>query len=210
MNSIQPVDDLQTIRSIMERSSKFLSLSGLSGVLAGIFALAGVAVAWFFILDLRSYGEFLAGNLPERTGLLMLLDAAVVLVLAFSGATLFSYRKSQKAGISFWSLTTKRVLFHLLIPLATGGLVVVLLLIRQQYDLVIPAMLIFYGLALVNAGKFTFGEIHYLGLSDIALGLLAAWFTGWGLLFWAIGFGVMHIVYGTLMYLRHERYRTNS
>jgi hypothetical protein len=66
-------------------------------------------------------------------------------------------------------------------------------------------MLIFYGLSLVNAGKFTFSEIHYLGLTEIVLGILAGIFINHGLLFWTLGFGLMHIVYGTVMYYRHER-----
>ncbi|MGE5429024.1 MAG: hypothetical protein ACM3O8_14110, partial [Methylococcaceae bacterium] len=67
------------------------------------------------------------------------------------------------------------------------------------------AMLIFYGLALVNAGKFTLSEVHYLGITEIVLGLMAAVFINWGLLFWALGFGVMHIVYGMMMYYKYER-----
>ncbi len=205
MNSTHPGDDLQTIRSIMERSSKFLSLSGLSGVLAGIIALIGAAIAWLFILRDQSYGEFLSDMRYGSAAPLLAADAFLVLILAFSGAALFSYRKSKKAGLPFWNPTTKRVLQHLTIPLATGGLVILLLIFRKQPELVVPAMLIFYGLALVNAGKFTFGEIHYLGLTQIALGLLAFWFTNQGLLLWALGFGVMHMVYGAVMYFRHER-----
>lgn len=204
MKPTHPGDDLQAIRSIMERSSKFLSLSGLSGVLAGIIALTGAAVAWLFILQGQTYAEFLIDLRYGPAALLLVADAMVVLILAFSGAAIFSLRKAKKAGLPFWSPTTRRVLLHLFIPLATGGVVIALLIARRQPDLIAPAMLIFYGLALVNTGKFTFGEIHYLGLTQIVLGLLALGYTGQGLLLWALGFGVMHILYGTLMYLRHE------
>ena len=50
-NSTNPGEDLQAIREIMERSSKFLSLSGLSGIFAGVCALIGAAIAWFIILN---------------------------------------------------------------------------------------------------------------------------------------------------------------
>jgi hypothetical protein len=76
---------------------------------------------------------------------------------------------------------------------------------RRHPELVASVMLIFYGLSMVNAGKFTFGEIHWLGLTEIALGILAGVFINFGLLLWTIGFGLMHIVYGTVMYYRYER-----
>jgi predicted lysophospholipase L1 biosynthesis ABC-type transport system permease subunit len=37
-------DDIKAIREMMEKSSKFLSLSGLSGVVAGCAAIAGADV----------------------------------------------------------------------------------------------------------------------------------------------------------------------
>jgi uncharacterized membrane protein HdeD (DUF308 family) len=65
-------------------------------------------------------------------------------------------------------------------------------------------MLIFYGLALVSAGKFTFGEIHYLGMLEVLTGLLALVFPSIALFLWAFGFGVLHILYGLIM---HKKYR---
>ena len=44
MNEQQPLEELQHIKRMMERSSRFISLSGLSGIAAGICAIAG---AWF-------------------------------------------------------------------------------------------------------------------------------------------------------------------
>ncbi len=209
-NSSNPNEDLLAIRDIMERSSKFLSLSGLSGVFAGVCALIGAAVAWIFILDSGHihYDEYMRGldstsTLDIRFNLA--LDAALVLGLAVLGAVYFSYRKAKKAGLSFWTHQTRRLLVHLMIPLAAGGIFTLILVFQNNMDLVASAMLIFYGLALVNAGKFTFGEVHYLGLTEIVLGILAGVFTNFGLLFWTIGFGLMHVVYGAVMYYRYER-----
>jgi hypothetical protein len=133
------------------------------------------------------------------------IDALLVLLLAGVAAIYFSYRKSLKAGQKFWTNSTKRVLMHLLIPLVSGGIFAIILVFRNNIDLVASVMLIFYGLALVNAGKFTLGEIHYLGLTEIILGILAAIFINHGLLFWTVGFGLMHIIYGTVMYYRYEK-----
>lgn len=209
-NIPNPNQDLQTIRKIMERSSKFLSLSGLAGVFAGLCALFGVAVAWFYLLDsghipysecLKNYDSLGASGI----GFFLAFDAMVVLGLALFGAFYFSRRKAKRIGLQFWTKTTRQVLVHLFIPLGAGGLFIIILILQNNMLLIAPVMLIFYGLALVNAGKFTLSEIHYLGLTQIILGLLAGVFINYGLLLWAIGFGFMHILYGTIMYYRHER-----
>lgn len=208
-NSFHPNEDLHAIREIMEKSSKFLSLSGLSGVFAGICALAGAAAAWFFILDSGnvSYSGYILNQETSAsgTGFYFAIDALLVLLFAIFGAVFFSFRKARKAGLRFWTNSTRRLIFHLMLPLVSGGIIILILIFRDKIDLVVPFMLVFYGLALVNAGKFTFGEIHYLGLIQIALGILAVIFIEHSLIFWIVGFGLMHIVYGTVMYYRHER-----
>ena len=209
-NSINPNEDLRAIREIMERSSKFLSLSGLSGILAGAGALIGAAIGWFFILD-SGYAKYVehipvvGRSVCQNIDLCLIIDALLVLGFALFGTVYFSQKKARKAGQRLWTKPTRRVLVHLMIPLAAGGLFILILMFRNHLEMIAPAMLIFYGLSLVNAGKFTFGEIHYLGLTEIALGILAGIFINFGLLFWTIGFGLMHIIYGTVMYYRYER-----
>ncbi len=209
-NSANPQEDLQAILEIMERSSKFLSLSGLSGVFAGVCALIGAAVAYFFILDAGHvhYDEYMRSLSASPTSgirFYLAIDALLILGFAILGAVYFSFRKARKAGQKFWTNSTRRLLVHLFIPLVSGGIFALLLVLRNNIELVASVMLIFYGLSLVNAGKFTFGEIHYLGLTEIVLGILAGIFINHGLLFWVVGFGLMHIIYGIVMYYRHER-----
>jgi len=209
-NSTNPKEDLQTIREIMERSSKFLSLSGLSGIFAGVCALIGAAIAWFFILDSGHVQFFEYMRIPggwSTSGIRFYLAVDAILVLGFAvfGAIYFSQRKARKAGQRFWTNLTQRLLIHLMIPLVSGGIFTLILVFQNNLELMASVMLIFYGLSLVNAGKFTFSEIHYLGLTEIVLGILAGVFINHGLLFWTIGFGLMHIVYGVVMYYRHER-----
>jgi hypothetical protein len=204
-----PNEDLQAIREIMERSSKFLSLSGLSGIFAGVCALLGAAFAWFFILDSGhiQYSEYMSGPGGSSTSCIryhLALDAMVVLGFSLLGAFFFSQRKARKAGQQFWTHSTRRLLVHLMIPLVSGGIFTLILVFQNNLDLVVSVMMIFYGLSLVNAGKFTFSEIHYLGLTEIVIGIMAGVFISYGLLFWTIGFGLMHIVYGVAMYYRHE------
>ncbi len=210
MENHQNIEDLKHIRNLMERSSKFLSLSGFSGVAAGVIALVGAAIAYFFIFKqgavkydehMRALGN--GSTMSIRLQLAIL--AIVVLVCAVSAAWYFSSRKAKRAGTRLWTSTARRTLYHFMIPLVTGGIFCVALVLNNNIHLVGSATLIFYGLALVNSGKFTVDEVHYLGLSEIVLGLLAGFFLNYGLLFWALGFGVMHIVYGIRMYNKYDR-----
>jgi hypothetical protein len=202
-------EDLKAIRKIMEESTRFLSLSGFSGIFLGLFAIAGAVFAWFLVLDKgnisfdRNLNSF-SGNDAEYIIWKMLAVALVVLVFSVTTAVYLSIRNAKQSGISFWSPASRRLLLNLIIPLAAGGLFALILSIQNQILLIIPVFLIFYGLALINAGKFTYSEIFYLGLFEILTGLLSALFPAQGLLFWILGFGILHIVYGVMMYRRYE------
>ncbi len=203
------IDDIKAIRKIMEESSRFLSLSGLSGVFAGVTAIAGALVAYFFILDNGSihYDEYFRSLSAKETFSLrwqLIADAASVLVLSILFSLYFSIKKAKRDGKNFWTPVSRRMLINLLIPLATGGIFVIVLLYQNHIQLIVPVFLIFYGLALVNAGKFTFSEIFYLGILEIITGLVSAFFPGWGVIFWIFGFGILHIIYGLVMYRKYE------
>lgn len=201
------IRDIAEMRSMMERSSKFLSLSGLAGVLAGVYALLGAFLAYRF-LGYRpgSTASEVPGNSSSPDQLLKLVLLAVgVLVLAVGTAFFLSHRKAQKRGEKTWNATTRRLLTHMAVPLVTGGLLILILLAKGQPGFLAPFSLVFYGLALFNASKFTYEEVKSLGLIEVSLGLFSAWFTEYGLLCWATGFGVVHIVYGIYMHYRYER-----
>jgi len=209
-NNQSYLEDLKTIRKVMEDSSRFLTLSGLSGVFAGICALAGAAFTYWIILDKGSihYDEYFRSLSAKETNSLRLQLLAVgfiVLLFAVLSALYFSLRKARKTGLNVWTPVSKRMLINLMIPLLTGGVFIIALLFYNYAGLIGPAMLIFYGLALVNAGKFTFSEIFYLGLMQIFTGLVSAFFPGYGLYFWAFGFGILHITYGLIMYRKYEQ-----
>lgn len=194
---------LTDIRSMMERSSRCISLSGLSGVFAGIFALIGAFMAY-----LKLYADCIVCSMREDyygTLAYFVEVAAAVLVSSLLVGTLLTIRNSKRKGLKVWDSSAKRLLINLAIPLGAGGLFCLVLLYHGVLVMVAPATLIFYGLALINASKYTFNDIRYLGLCEIILGLLASCFIGYGLLFWAVGFGVLHIVYGAVMYFKYER-----
>ena len=222
MKETEIEDELASIRNLMERSSKFISLSGLSGILAGIYALIGAIAAYFFIyeavpdyvtVDKNSYtkafndvggdGRFYWGF--DFNAWKLLLTALVVLVLSLATGIFLTTRKAKKKGQPIWSSSSRALLFHMATPLVTAGILILILIHRGHYGLAAPTSLIFYGLALVGASSYTFATVKYLGLCEILLGLIAACLPGYGLLFWAIGFGVLHIVYGSVMYFKYDR-----
>jgi general stress protein CsbA len=208
-------DELASIRSLMERSSKFISLSGLSGILAGIYALIGASLAYFILYDnsipIDPYihrdpptTEFWDGDINSLLLTLSLIGLFVLIASLVSGIIL-TRKKARQKGQRVWSSTSRSLLFHMATPLISGGILICIFILRGYYGIAAPASLIFYGLSLVSASNFTFTMVKYLGLCEIILGLIAACLPGYGLLFWAIGFGVLHIVYGSMMYFKYDR-----
>jgi len=201
---------LTEIRTIMEKSSRFISLSGLSGIFAGLFALLGAAGAYIYMnIGILSSEYYMLGYTGRSLNMDFLtfffVDGFTVLVLSITFGILFTVRNSIQKGIPIWGKMAKLTVINLFIPLIVGGIFCIILLYHQIISLVAPATLIFYGLALFNAGKYTLKEVRVLGLLEMLLGLIACFFVGYGLLFWAFGFGILHIIYGTVMYRRYER-----
>jgi hypothetical protein len=211
--SREHLQTLTDIRGMMERSTKFLSLSGLSGVSAGLVAMVGAIVAylrlrtgWFTILDSGHYGQGMRPTMTQREMLEFLLtDALVVLVVAVLAAWFFTSRKARRQGLTVWTSASRRLIWALAVPLAAAGIFCVGLIYQHVVWLVCPTMLTFYGLTLLNASRHTYRDLEYLGLCEIGLGLIALFLSGYGLLMWTLGFGVLHIIYGTVMWYKYDR-----
>ncbi|MFP7657144.1 hypothetical protein [Chryseobacterium proteolyticum] len=205
MDSKNYHEDLSHIRSMMERSSRFISLSGLSGVFAGLAAIAG-AVYVYFVFQ-REGIDYFDGDRniynPSLVRELVIIGTLILFVAVLSGY-FFTANKSRKQGLKIWDATTKRLLLTFSVPLITGGVVCLGLLYHHLFPLIAPATLIFYGLALVNAERYTLTDVKYLGYCQIILGLVSLFFVGWGLVAWTLGFGFLHIVYGLIM---HKKYK---
>ena len=196
------IQDIAEMRVMMERSSRFLSLSGWAGILAGVIGLAGVYIAYDvfqFNPDRISFGT------ESGAFINMVVLGIIMLVLAMGLAMIFSYKRAIGLNEKFWNPTSRRLLVNFLIPLFTGGILILILLGKGLAGLMLPLSLMFYGLALYNAGKFTYSEVKNLGLIEIALGLVSAYFIQYSLIFWALGFGVAHIIYGIYMHYSYER-----
>jgi magnesium-transporting ATPase (P-type) len=206
------LDTLQDIRKMMQRSSRFISLSGLSGIAAGIWALIGsyFAYTWLneYYNEYYNNGGFTGSSFHELKLNLFLL-AVAVLTLSIVSAFYFTWRKAGKDNIPMWDHSMKLLTINLLIPLITGGLFILSMLQQNDWHFIAPAFLIFYGLALVNGSRYTVTDIRYLGYLEIIVGLANTQFTRSGLYFWAFGFGILHIIYGFVMWWKYER-KSNS
>lgn len=204
MENNKYLDDLKDIKDIMNRSTKFLSLSGMSGVSAGLIALAGAFSAYSLVFSQQDLLQPRSVSIGISQLYTLLIIAFSTLILALSSGVFFTYREAKKKNQRLWNDQVKRFLVNVFIPLVTGGVLCMLLLARGYIGILSAMTLIFYGLALVNASKYTHNEIRSLGLIEICLGLFAISFPGYGLQLWAVGFGVLHIVYGIIMHFKYN------
>lgn len=190
-----PGHDLSHIRSMMERSSRILSLSGIAGIAIGVVALLGVFFA-----------QYIHTRVPYENLLsYLLLDAVIVLVISIGLIAFFSSRMAKQKALPVWNAAAKHLVTELAVPLAAGGLFCIALILNNIYSLLPAVMLAFYGLALFGASKYTMHEVRILGVAQLALGMMAAFIPEEGLNWWALGFGVGHIVFGLRVYFAYER-----
>lgn len=210
MSKTDALDDLKEIRKMMEGSSKFLSLSGLSGVFAGLTALVGAYLAWLEIEDFQKKYIFyeLQGRVEEGFWELdkrLMIIAAGTLILALFFGVLFTWLKAKRRGENILSKLSFRMLLSLMTPLFFGGVFCIGLYYHGMWGAIAPATLIFYGMALLNASKYVHADIKYLALCEMALGVVAMFSIYNGLIFWVIGFGFLHIIYGAILYFKYDR-----
>lgn len=206
-NQIHSIDTLNDIKRIMEQSTRFLSLSGWSGIWAGAIALIGGIIAHVQISDYyKGYnfrGAFSSSDFNALKIKLLLL-AFIIVCIALLGAYFFTNRKIKKEGLNIWNQASKKLMINLAIPMIAGGILILGFLQHNDWCYVAPSCLIFYGLALINGSKFTLNDIRYLGILELCLGCICIYFPGLGLYFWIAGFGILHIVYGILMWKKYD------
>ncbi len=209
-NQFKPVEEIRELRTIMERSSRFQALSGIAGVVVGIFAITGIVIAYAALGLSFDQVPYEAQALDQYSsmrsnGAFLLLDALVVLILSASTGVLFAIRNARRKGLPVWDNAAKRLLINFAIPLATGGVFCGILFYHGLFAMMAPSTLIFYGMALLHGSKYSIDDIRFLGIIEIVIGLLAAVFIGHGLIFWALGFGLVHIIYGIRFYFKYEK-----
>ncbi|MEJ5147935.1 hypothetical protein [Sphingobacterium sp. MYb388] len=199
------VKEIASIRNLMEKSSKFISISGISSVLIGTYALLGAAYAYYEVYGFDSQMGYRDHYVNEPLIIMKLLTTAILVLIASIFTGVFMAIKKAKANRqNIWNTTSRALLFAMAVPLCTGGLFAIIAIFKENYAVVSSILLIFYGLALTAGSHYTFSEIKGLGILEIVLGLLALLFPGNGIIFLALGFGVLHIIYGVIVHKKYE------
>ena len=198
------LEAIQDIRKMMMESSKFISLSGLSGILAGIYALLGV---WAGISVIQYYYNDNSYIVSEKQVVwYFFFICLTVLILSLASALILTRIKAKKQGVKLFDHTSKKLAISMMVPLLVGGITCFAFLYHggSFLYLICPVMLIFYGISLVSSDKYTIHAIRWLGYSELLLGLLALFYLGNGILFWSLGFGILHILYGGIMWIKYD------
>ncbi len=216
-NVTEQLNHLSEMRKLMNKSSRFLSLSGLSGILCGIYALVASGIVYYLLyvqpnidpigeVDFRFKEGYMQGIIYlKHLNFYLVAIGICTLVLSIISAYFLSAKKAKAQGDKVWNSASKNLMIHLLLPLTIGGLLVLICMSKNWFEVVAPFTLIFYGIALISASKYTYGEILYLGILESILGLISLFYVGYGLFFWAAGFGLLHILYGIILHARYER-----
>lgn len=211
MENKEALNTLNEIKDLMEKSSRFQSISGLSIVIVGLLASVVSAGAWLMLLPhsdiswLPTTCNGILINSPFRTKIAVF-SALLLLVISFSTVSFFSLHKmkKQRGAVSFDS-TLRRCLFHFCVPMVVGGLLCAAMLLQGHYGLTSTFMLVFYGLALINCSHYTSSSIAMLGYAQLVLGVVDCFAVSHAILLWWLGFGLMHILFGIYFIIKYDR-----
>ncbi|MBQ1408707.1 MAG: hypothetical protein IIY87_03000 [Bacteroidales bacterium] len=204
MNNNDALRDIKDIRSMMERSSRFLSISGWGVAAVGIIA---IVAAWI------AYKVFSDGTLFGYTHYLWAYKTKVAVVgslilVVFCGMIVFfsSVIMARRRGVKFvFDKTMRRTVLNFSIPLLAGGILCLALVLEGHYGLTSSIMLIFYGLALINCHHFSHPVLGTLGYLELLLGLVDCFTVTHALLLWAVGFGLLHLIFGIYLIVINKR-----
>ncbi len=192
--------DISEIKSMMDKSSRFSSLSGVSGIVTGIYALIGSLIAYQYVTN----NSIQISTIDSYDFILLFVDLALIILLSLITSFVITRRKVKKEGISSWNVLTKKMLYNFSILLIPSALYVLILILKHDFVGAGSLMLFFYGASLINASHNTFKEIKTLGLIEMVLGILIILYPEFTFWLWLIGAGIVHIIFGIYMYFKHE------
>lgn len=200
MSNKEYINSINEIRDMMSRSIRFLSLSGYSGIFSGFYAIVAAVIVYYYSNGNLSWASYSLGDIK-----FFVIIAIGTLVLSILTSFIFTRRKAKKNGVKLWDETTRNVILNFCTPLLIGGLLCLSFIYHGSFGYLAPTTLIFYGLALINASSYTFPTVKQLGYVEVFLGLVNSFFIGYGLIFWLIGFGLLHIIYGIFMFYKYDK-----
>ena len=213
MDNKEVFNTINEIRNMMEKSSKILTLSGISAIFVGVYACIAAAVAYYITGGTCCFfAKIPALYLDTHQKLRILwLVATLLIILCLATVFILSYRKAKRNNKRFvFDRTARRLLWYFFLPLVVGGVLCLAFIMQDNYAPLVAFMLIFYGTALINVSGYTYSNTRYLGYAEILLGFVNCFMETHHLLCWTLGFGVFHIIYGILFYLKYDRRKVDN
>ena len=192
--------DISEIKNMMNKSSRFNSLSGISGIATGIYAIIGSLIGYQYVTK----NNIEISNLDRFHFSLLFADLVLIIFLSLITSLIITRRKVKVDGISSGSILTKKMLSNFLIILIPSTIYVLILILNHDFVGAGSLMLFFYGASLINASHNTLEEIKTLGLIEIVLGILIILIPAFAFWIWLIGAGIIHVIFGLYMYFKHE------
>jgi len=189
-------ENLQYIRQTLEAAECFTAVPGKALMVAGALALGGVA-----------FNNFLTGApwQPDASAALALQTWGWVLGLALAIVTYGIYRKAQLMRTRLRAPLVRKLLWSLCPALFVGGMLTHIA-VREQALAWLPVIWLgCYGAAVTNGGQHSVAPVRYMGLSFLLAACgAAASPDSLGLTWLALGFGMLHLLYGAFIAWRHN------
>jgi hypothetical protein len=196
----------------VRRQTRYLAFSAWSFLSIGLLFLLVIASAWVYLgyeIEGQTDPEQLFGRfeaIPSHYYALAAVACLLALGLGLGLVTWFNNRKAERLGLARWNAAATKMVQEAAVPLLGGGLLLAVLVFRYGlFGLVAPLSLLFYGLALTRASWFSLRELRSLGYVQIGLGLVSCLFPRETLLFWGLGLGLAHVLFGLWMAVREQR-----
>ncbi|MFK8060597.1 MAG: hypothetical protein AB8B78_10950 [Polaribacter sp.] len=188
--------DISEIKTLMSKSSKFISLSGLSGILAGVYSLLG---AGYYFFGIKSEDDFSSSIIPITVIVLIVFFATTITTVFFTS------KRSKITGEKIWGDSTKNLIVSFSTTFYIGVICILILYFKEEYTYLLALLILFYGIAIINASRHTNVIIQPLGFIEVVIGLLCIIYPEFSLWFCILGFGIIHIIYGSIFYFKYDK-----
>lgn len=180
-------DNLHFIRQAMERTNTFTSIPGAGGVGMGVIGLVASVVA----ARQPSGDRWLAAWLISAAA------AAIVGLIAMA-------LKAKRGGATLTGATARRFAMGMAAPFVAGAAITYELWAVRNFTVMAPAWLLLYGAGVLTGGIFSVPVVRAIGVCFMALGIAAIVTPPeWGNMWLAIGFGGLHVGFGTYIARNH-------
>jgi len=180
------MDNLKYIRQTLERAGSFTAVPGKGGMLMGVVAL---------------WAARLAAGQPGAAGWLAIWTGAAIIALAIgiAGAAL----KSRRFQMPLFSGPGRKFIAGFT-PAIVAGAVMTAVFYRAGISGFLPGVwLLLYGAAVLAGGSASVRIVPVMGACFMFVGTVALLLPGWNDLMLPVGFGGLHLIFGTVIAVKY-------